>query len=440
MNKTINFEPTDLQDKAIKILDDKETNMLLFGGSASVGKTRLLVYWSLLYCFKYPGIRGLWGRSRLDSIKISILKTFFDITREWGIENYYNYNAKDKIITFYNGSEILIKDLFLYPTDPDFVKLGSVELTFCCIDEAAEITEKAFSILTSRQRYKLSQYNLIPKTLIVSNPTKGWLYDDFYKPHVEGQLERHIKVLLGRPEDNPWNPPSYIEGLKRLKGSDYQRLYVGNWDYDEDENDLFTFEMINDSFSNTFLENPNKIERYMTIDVAMGGKDSTIITIWNNMVLEKIIKIEKNDTNSLLKEVNRLKNEYKIRNSRIIVDAIGVGKGVADLISGCVHFISSNSALDGGAFVNIKTQLYYKMFEFFENREIYIKDKQYKEKIIEEFRCHKIEKMNMDAKAALTKKEDVKKILRRSPDFSDAIIMRSFFEIRKPNKVSLDFV
>ena len=149
----INPDLTSKQKQALKYMFDDTTTELLYGGAAAGGgKSFLLVAYAIITSLKYPGVRGLIGRSKLDALKKTTLNTFFDVCSQWNIKSgeHYTYNAQSNIIKFYNDSEILLKDLFLYPSDANFDSLGSLELTYACIDEANQITEKAKNVLSSR--------------------------------------------------------------------------------------------------------------------------------------------------------------------------------------------------------------------------------------------------------------------------------------------------
>jgi hypothetical protein len=98
-------------------------------------------------------------------------------------------------IWFDNGSEIFLYDLFLYPSDPDYERLGGVEITGAVLDELSEIEWKAFQIVSSRIRYKLSEYNLVPKILCCSNPTRGWCYTYFFKPWKDSKESDKVKFI-----------------------------------------------------------------------------------------------------------------------------------------------------------------------------------------------------------------------------------------------------
>ena len=96
------------------------------------------------------------GRAILKSLKESTLLTFFQVCKEFGLKPNvdYRYNAMEGTIKFWNDSSVYLKDLFAYPSDPEFDSLGSTEYTGAFIDEASQITAKAKNIVMSRIRYK----------------------------------------------------------------------------------------------------------------------------------------------------------------------------------------------------------------------------------------------------------------------------------------------
>ena len=104
-------------------------------------------------------------RSKLDALKKTTLNTFFEVCSAWNLKSgeHYTFNGSSNIISFYNESEIILKDLFLYPSDPDFTSLGGLEITDAFVDECAEVSHKAINILNSRIRFKLDKFGLIPK-------------------------------------------------------------------------------------------------------------------------------------------------------------------------------------------------------------------------------------------------------------------------------------
>ena len=118
------------QNIAVYYLKDKTTTEILYGGAAGGGKSALGCLWLIEGCQNYPGSRWLMGRSKLKALKETTLNTFFELSSTLGINSQWKYNSQSGIIYFYNGSQIILKDLFLYPSDANFDSLGSLEITF----------------------------------------------------------------------------------------------------------------------------------------------------------------------------------------------------------------------------------------------------------------------------------------------------------------------
>ena len=147
------------QNYAVFYLNDNETTELLYGGGAGGGKSALGVLWLIQQCQKYPQTRWMMGRAKLKALKETTLNTFFQLSSDLGLSNQYKFNTQTNIITWNNGSEILLKDLFLYPSDPNFDSLGSLEITGAFIDECNQCSEKAVQIVKSRIRYRLMDFS-----------------------------------------------------------------------------------------------------------------------------------------------------------------------------------------------------------------------------------------------------------------------------------------
>ena len=262
------------QDNAVFYLNDPETTEVIYGGAAGGGKTAIGCLWLIEMCQTHEGSRWLMGRSKLRSLKETTLNTFFDLSSELGISDQFTYNAHSNIIYWNNGSEILLKDLFLYPSDPDYDGLGSLELTGAFIDECNQVVYKAWQIVKSRIRYKLKEFNLTPKLLGTCNPSKNWVFKEFYKPNKDGTLKSHRKFIQALPTDNPHLPPSYLDSLLQLDKNSRERLYYGNWDYDNDPATLIDHDAVTDYFNPIHLKQEG--DKYLTIDVARKGKDKTV--------------------------------------------------------------------------------------------------------------------------------------------------------------------
>lgn len=434
---TIDFKPSPKQFEAYEYLTDNSTTELFFGGSVRSGKTRIAMYWVILMSLKYAGTRYLIGRAQLKTLKKSTLSTFLDIIREWNLEKEIKHNQKDDIITFKNGSTVFLQDLKLNPSDPEFQNLRGIELSGVVIDEASEITETVYNVLKTRIDYKLAEHGLTPKFLIVSNPSKGWLFEKFYLPNKQGTLPAHRKVILALPSDNPYNSQSYLDTLTEdnLGLALYQTLVLGNWEFDQSDFALFNHFTIQAAFNRE--PQIGFGQRYISIDPAGSGADTTVITLWKGWHCDKIIQIENSDTTETVKKVRELQAIHSVHITNIIVDKVGIGQGVFDLLKGCKGFIANATALKNEPYKSLKDQCYYRLAKKFSDGQISIDDTVNRQAIQQELEAHQIFNQELDGKAQVTPKKLVKQMISRSPDFSDSIMMRCYFDFSNIGKITI---
>ena len=427
----LNCDFTPKQSEAIIYLNDNNTSELLFGGGAGGGKSYLGCAWIIISCLKYKGIRCLIGRSKLDNLKKTTLNTFFEICKEWGLQagKHYTFNASTNIITFFNDSEVMLKDLFHYPRDANYDSLGSLELTYAFVDECDQITDKAKAILTSRLRYKLDSYGLIPKLLMTCNPAKNWVYHEFFKPDKEDKLPDYRKFIQSLATDNVNISKHYIEQLGKLDEISKQRLLYGNWEYDDSEDKLMNYDAILGAFDETGIKEGDK---YITCDVARFGKDKTIIIYWNGLRAEKMKVMNTNTIVEASEVIREMQRDYVVPLTNIIVDDDGVGGGVRDILR-CKGFVNNSTPINKENYTNLKTQCYYKLAEYINHSKLYfnVPNNQIKEEIIQELEQVRRDKIDKDSKLAIIPKDKIKSNIGRSPDFSDAIMMRMYYELKR---------
>lgn len=440
----IDVDLTNKQSIAFKYLNDDITTEVLFGGSAGGGKSFFGCAWLIINAIKYPQTRWLMGRSKLKALKQTTLKTFFEICSMWALdESHFNYNQMEGEIRFYNGSSIILKDLFLYPSDPNFDSLGSLEITGAFIDEVNQVTEKAKNIVSSRIRYKLDEYNLIPKMFMSCNPAKNWVYDEFYKKWKENKLEDYKKFIPALVTDNPHISKHYIIQLQKLDDISKRRLLNGEWEY-EDDDAIINYESILNIFKDWTFEREESMKPsdfFISVDVARKGNDKAVIIMWYKYNIIDIKTMDISLIDEIVSEVNILKAKYGISNRNIVIDSDGVGGGVVDYIKGSYDFINNSKALQGENYQNLKTQCYFKLAEKINNEELMVLnyDIGIKEKIIQELSIIKRKDIDKDGKLKIISKDEMKSLLGRSTDYSDAMMMRMVYEF-KQNKMLYKFM
>jgi hypothetical protein len=424
-----NFKPLTRQSEALKFLSaDSNVETILYGGAAGGGKTMLGCMWQILRRLKYPGTRSLIGRAKLDTLKKTTMNTFFQVAADIGLRagEDFIYNQQSHIIKFSNGSEIILADLFLYPSDPHFQDLGGLELTDVFLDEATEISEKAYSVVCSRIRYKLNEFGLKPKILLTCNPAKGWIYNQFYLPYKNQNLPEHLAFVQALPGDNIHLPDAYVTSLSRLPEADRKRLLEGDWEFDNSSDRLYLY----DELMRCFREPMNVGEGYITADIARLGKDRTVLCVWKGLSCIDIVVLRQKRQDEVKAEIQRLMNQYSVRLSNVLADADGVGGGLVDSLR-CREFMNGSKAVRGTQYMNLKADCYFRLGELIDKNEITFPIK-WQEDICKELELIRRVDPDKEGKLRVTSKDTISQRTGGiSPDIADAIMMRAYFELNR---------
>jgi hypothetical protein len=209
-----------------------------------------------------------------------------------------------------------------------------------------------------------------------------------------------------------------------------QRLYYGNWEYDNDPSKLIDFDKIQNVFTNEFIEGG---QMYISADIARFGSDKMVICVWSGFRVVDIVSLNKSSIVEIAQLIRELANKYKVTMSNVIIDEDGVGGGVVDMLKGCKGFINNSKPLlvenQIVQYQNLKTQCYYKLAELIQTDQVYIKCQEQTiiDDITKELEMVKRDKIDSDGKLRIISKETVKQSIGRSPDYSDALMMRMYF-------------
>jgi phage terminase large subunit len=404
---------------------DSDIKQVLYGGGVGGGKSFLGCDWQIKRRLKYPGTRGLIGRAELKKLRLSTMQTFFELCANYDLiaGKHYTYNGQDHVITWFNGSQTILMDLADTPSDPEFQRFGSIELTDYFVDEAGEVSEKCVNILASRVRYKL--INDKPKGLLTCNPHKGWLYREFFDAKRSGLIRSDREFIQALPTDNPHVSPVYLESLLLLPEVDRKRLLEGDWDYDETKDRLYEYDDLLRCFRTPANTN---VDKFITADIARMGDDRTVIVVWNGLHAETFVVLKHKPINEVVDTINQLVKSHGVKLSNVLCDEDGIGGGAVDYLK-CKGFLNGSKAVRDN-YMNLKSDCYFKMGELITNNLITF-ESTHKDTIVKELEMIRREKLDSDGKLRVTNKEDLKKRHGISPDFADAIMMRAFYELKK---------
>lgn len=451
------LKPFYKQHLAYKLLWDDVTSFLLYGGGAEGGKSWLGAEWLMTNCYRYPGTKWFMGRNELKRLKSSAFATFRKVCVFHGIPaDDWKLNGQDNYIEFKNpssgkfdgeGSRIDLLDLKYLPSDPMFERFGSTEYTGGWIEEAGEVHFLAFDVLKARVgRWRNEEYGLNPaKILLTCNPKQNWLYRIFYKPWKNSTLPVAYAFIQSLYNDNPHTAEEAGKRLDMITDPTMRmRLKLGLWEYANADNSLLDYDSIIDLFTNTLEGQGNVInlpEKYFTADVARYGSDKITMGTWKGFNLHKIVWKQHRGIDQTASDVKEELRTDRIPYSHAVADDDGVGGGVVDIVRGIKGFVGNSSPIPVKGkkenYRNLRSQCGFMIAEKIMKHEISITakiDELTKEMIIEDLQQLKKKETNDESVLQLIPKDEIKEALGRSPDFSDMIMMRMYFELKKPAK------
>lgn len=423
---------------------------ILYGGAKGGGKSFLgasLIFGDALI---YPETHYFIARKEGIDLRKFTMPTIGEVFKKgWGLQpdDYMKYNGQDNYYQLKNGSRVYLIACKDVPSDPLFERFGSMQMTRGWIEEGGEVPEAAKDNLwLSIGRWNNVEYELKKKLLITANPKKGWMKRDFVDPWKLEQLPPTRIFIPAFATDNTYLAPDYLETLKNQKDEVIrQRLWEGDWDYDDDKDSLISFDALSDAFANTITKDG---KRYMTVDVARKGVDTTVVTIWDGLEIESIEQFEKQATNVTEQKIKDLAAAKQIPYSQILIDEDGIGGGVVDHLQGVKGFTANSTPIPTATqvrekqerlqhqfvpklnFKNLKAQAGWKLAELINEHKIAFKAPEWRDTIIEELTAIlRDREVDGEGKKQLVKKEKVKEDIGRSPDIGDTILMRAWFEL-----------
>lgn len=426
------------QRQALEILTSNKYSEFLFGGAANGAKTWTGCCWLLFMCINYPETRYFVARNELKDLEGSVLVTFKKVAKMYGFSD-FKYNAVKHYITFGNGSVINFIEIKRQPSDPMFEDLGSTEYTCGWIEEVGEIDETGAQVISKRAgRHLNDKYGIDKIIFYTCNPKRNWAKREFYDKWKKGELEKHKFYLPSLVTDNPFREKGSAEDLESYKHTNkvlYERLYKGNWDYEDNPFQIPEDEMIDSMFSNNHVP---KGKRYITADVARFGSDKAVIGYWNGWRLEEVITLDISKTTDIELAIKTLRFKYKIPRTRVVVDSDGVGGGVADG-AGARNFVNNARAIrkgkDSPNYKNLQVQCLYYLADKINNAEIWVNADLTSQQIdeIKEEMTQIQSKGDHDPERKLDckSKAEIKDSIGRSPDHRDMMLMRSVFDLKK---------
>lgn len=429
----------------LQLLDNPEIVDLLLGGGAGGAKSLTICLWMFFQCRNYPGIRIGLGRKELTRLKETTVVTLLrEVHPLLGVkEHQFKYNEQKGRISYVNGSSILLVDLAWQPSDPEFDRFGSLNLTHAVVEEAGEVMKKARDIFISRKnRFMNKKYHLVGKSITTCNPSQNFLKNEYYKPfmkagggghqiweygkvEVEGEMKTAYRAFIkSLATDNPFLPRNYIEVLRKLPDAERKRLLEGNWDFADNDKMLFPSQRIDRALVKSLPSGKKAIG----VDVSDAGDDKTIISLVEQGVLAEQEAIEVDKSKPIGEQIALAiikfaqQRGFSAAMSRDIgVDTLGVGTSTRDFMKSkgwpVREFIAGASS--EGNFKNLRGETIYGLSQALDTGVFSIYERLPTLDILrEQLMAH--EYTTEERTIVVTPKKIIKEVLGVSPDYAES--------------------
>lgn len=438
MKKKMRLKLFDRQEIFIKKVLSWQYKFALYGGSMGGGKTVSMIALCAILVKHYPGIRIVFIREDLQQLKKTTIPSFFKFFPSTLYNKNKGWNRSECLLTTYNGSQILFMGENL-SQDPNLERFRGLEVNVSILEEASGLSKELFDICIMRTgRWSLKKMPPMPLILLTTNPCPTWVKYLFYIPFKNKTIKEPYLFVESLTKDNVHLDKEYVKSMEEELPEDMRkRMFEGNWDFTDDENQLIRAATL--LACEKFVESEDELIT-MGVDVAGAGggrdssgevketiivRDKTIFTIMKGKNIFKIIQINNTNTTEVTNKTLELMEQYGIEEDRVCIDGSGVGSGVIGELEErnifVINFKGGESPLEDDSpfgYKNLKSQCYWKLRLAMEHSEIgNITNETLKSDLTSIWYSIAGEKQ-----IKIESKEETKKRLKgKSPDYADSL-------------------
>tara|TARA_B100001245_G_scaffold236593_1_gene228609 strand:- start:8371 stop:9786 length:1416 start_codon:yes stop_codon:yes gene_type:complete len=454
---TLQLKPK--QQSVIDIINTRpEIDEIILIGPTGTGKSALTAHVFISIAEAFPHSQLFVWRKNFNTARKTIWRTYKKMMSDMNMveDKHYKLNEGSLLIEFPNKSLITFAQADS-STDKDQNKIKGLDITANQLEESNELIEDAADMIMSRKG-RANQEGQPSINIHTMNPNNGWAKNRYYDKWKKGQLPSNVMVIEFTLEDS-WQSDKDINSLIRSKPKWWVERYLrNNWNYLDEDHALIKGYLW-ERASIFRLPEPErnevgniipkftrtKFNKVIGVDVSDGGGDACVATlIEDDIVMEqRELKIPER-TYGQSSEVDSRPIGYlfaqqliawaeskgftKAYAHHISIECNGVGTSMRDnmkLLGWYIdEYVATGKSRNETA-LNARRAL--------EDAEIQIFQKDAyrgnEDELWREISAHDTDMV--DGVEKVTKKEKIKEILGRSPDYADSF----FIAVRKHSTV-----
>lgn len=452
------------QQSVIDVINNHpEIDELVLIGPTGVGKSALAAHVFISICDSFPMSQIFVWRKNFGTARKTIWRTYKKMLVDMNMieEEHYHLNEGSLLITFPNNSTITFGQADS-STDKDQNKIKGLDITASQIEEANELTEDAVDMIMSRKG-RANQQGQPSINILTMNPNNGWTKTRYYDKWKKGQLPPNVMVIEFTLEDS-WQTDKDINSLIASKPKWWiQRYLYNNWNYLDEDHALISGylwekaklyrmpELKRDEDGNVIRKN-GRFDKVIGVDVSDNGGDATVVSLIEYGVLtaQKELTIPER-TYGQNPELDSRPTGYLFAQQLIaFAESKGFSKGQAKQISlecnGVGTSMRDNMKLLGWyideyqATGKSRNETFLNLRRALDEGEVQVLQKEsYKgndDELWREISAHDTD--IVDGVEKVTKKDKIKEILGRSPDYADSFAIAVRAHSRLHGKIKDD--
>jgi phage terminase large subunit len=432
---------------------------LALGGAIRGTKTFAAIACLLILCRLFPGSRWAIVRQDLPTLRRNTIPSIEKIRDTMGgwlgdlNQGTWTYQCA-------NGSELMLVSESL-AQDPDLNRFKGFEVNGFLLEEGNELARKTFhkaieragawvipATPEQRQRGEMPEQPP-PLIFITFNPSSEWTDEVFHEPFEHGTLAPPYFFLPLTIRDNPYLTAEYLASLEELRQAapeEYARFVLGKRGAVTLPNQLIPANWLVDARTVAHVPGPTR----EAVDVARYGDDDTVFATIEGNALADLEAHSKWDTNQTSQRARIRLTERRISADDYVVDTVGLGAGVADnmrtagmpvraFVAGASPIDRETKGADGRKapslwkFANLRSQAWWEFREKVRTGRFRLAPPPGMKAIVPELMRKLVQDLTavryeVDGERTISvwSKDKIMKIIGRSTDYGDAVVMAAF--------------
>lgn len=239
--------------------------------------------------------------------------------------------------------------------------------------------------------------------------------------------------------------PTYVSSISTSEEARQRNLY-GNWNYKPTSEDVIKPEDISG-----MIENSHQVGdgiRRVTCDIAYDGGDALVMWLWIGNHIEDVFVCGVDSQRTVYNIKGKLK-EWRVLEENFIYDLPGAGYAIKGWFPDAIPFNPQEGLPeeDVGLYANLKSKCAYLFSRDLRDKKFSMSDR-LRDKLLSgrNFTNMPLEKILMDERKVirfvensmkgkdLIKKSEMKKVIGRSPDYIESLIMKKKFDFDEEDK------